>query len=159
MNEALAIDEAGNELLGFLPFTAEGSHVLDPPQPLPLALAAVWDGPRLLLVFNRFRRCWELPGGLIDPGETPYQAAVRELSEETGLDLPALALVGYARFQLVAQQRPEYGAVYLGEARPHDGFVPNDEISAICWWHPASPPPGDAQSLDLTLARLIDVAR
>jgi ADP-ribose pyrophosphatase len=29
----------------------------------------------------------ELPAGLIDVGETPEQAAVRELKEETGMDL------------------------------------------------------------------------
>ena len=30
-------------------------------------------------------RTWELPAGLIDPGETPVQAAARELAEEVGL--------------------------------------------------------------------------
>jgi 8-oxo-dGTP pyrophosphatase MutT (NUDIX family) len=37
-----------------------------------------------LLVFFR-RGFWDLPKGKIDPGETPEQAAVREVQEETGL--------------------------------------------------------------------------
>ncbi len=37
-----------------------------------------------LLVFFR-RGSWDLPKGKIDPGETPEQAAVREVQEETGL--------------------------------------------------------------------------
>lgn len=37
-----------------------------------------------LLVFYR-RAHWDLPKGKIDPGETPDQAAVREVQEETGI--------------------------------------------------------------------------
>ncbi len=37
-----------------------------------------------LLVFYR-RGSWDMPKGKIDPGETPEQAALREVREETGL--------------------------------------------------------------------------
>lgn len=37
---------------------------------------------------------WALPGGRIDDGETPEQAALRELHEEVNLDLDADAILG-----------------------------------------------------------------
>jgi mutator protein MutT len=37
---------------------------------------------------------WALPGGRLDPGETPETAALRELEEEVGITLPAGHLLG-----------------------------------------------------------------
>ena len=39
-------------------------------------------------------RWWVTPGGGIDPGETPEQAAIREVREETGLELRPDQLLG-----------------------------------------------------------------
>jgi mutator protein MutT len=37
---------------------------------------------------------WALPGGRIDPGETPQQTALREMHEEVGLELDATDILG-----------------------------------------------------------------
>lgn len=41
----------------------------------------------LLLHLHQLYNLWLAPGGHIDPGENPYQAALREAHEETGLIL------------------------------------------------------------------------
>ncbi len=44
---------------------------------------AILAGGRVLAA-RRAEGGWEFPGGKVDPGETPEQAAVREISEELG---------------------------------------------------------------------------
>lgn len=151
VDSVLACDGDGNTLTAFHPV---GGKARFDDGPMPLALVAVWHGERLLLVLNRLRRCWELPGGLIDPGETPHDAALRELREETGLHLTELALVGYARFVLGHERRIEYAALYTAQAAPDASFIPNEEISAICWWDGSRPLADRVQPLDAYLADL-----
>jgi ADP-ribose pyrophosphatase YjhB (NUDIX family) len=43
------------------------------------------DGGRVLLVRRSDDGRWAMPGGWVEPGETPADAAVRETLEETGL--------------------------------------------------------------------------
>jgi len=51
------------------------------------AAAIILDPAGLVLLVkeNYDRRRWSLPGGLIEPGETPEEAALRETAEETGV--------------------------------------------------------------------------
>lgn len=42
---------------------------------------------RVLAVKANYKSYWSLPGGVIDAGETPLRAAVREVKEEIGLML------------------------------------------------------------------------
>ena len=44
------------------------------------------DG-KVLLVKPSYRDTWEIPGGGLEHGEFPFQAAAREVGEETGLEL------------------------------------------------------------------------
>lgn len=43
---------------------------------------------------NRHAAQWALPGGRVDPGETPEETALRELEEELGVQLPHGAVLG-----------------------------------------------------------------
>ncbi len=53
-----------------------------------IAVTPAAEGSRVVLI-RQFRIgsneiCLEIPGGMVDPGETPAEAAARELAEETG---------------------------------------------------------------------------
>lgn len=54
--------------------------------------AAVISENKILLVKERGNG-WTLPGGWVDPGESPSEAAVRETKEESGYDVNAVRLI------------------------------------------------------------------
>jgi 8-oxo-dGTP diphosphatase len=46
------------------------------------------DQGRVLLCETQFKPDWELPGGIVEPGESPRLGAIREVREELGVDWP-----------------------------------------------------------------------
>ncbi len=70
---------------------------------IPCVGAVIKDDEGRLLLIKRGHEpaagLWSLPGGRIEPGETDIQALIREIAEETGLEIEAGHLLG-------AVQRP-----------------------------------------------------
>jgi ADP-ribose pyrophosphatase YjhB (NUDIX family) len=56
--------------------------------------ALIDEKDRLLLTRERVDGRWSLPGGFSDPTDTPSEAVVREVREETGYGAEAVKLVG-----------------------------------------------------------------
>jgi 8-oxo-dGTP pyrophosphatase MutT (NUDIX family) len=88
---------------------------------------------------------WEFPGGHVEPGEMPLQAALREWGEETGCQPPRGTLTGhwesangvYEGFVLTV---PSEDGVPVFEDRdevwnPDD--PDGDVTEALAWWDPA----------------------
>lgn len=49
---------------------------------------------RVLLVLRNDHDFWNLPGGAVEKGESPWQTVLREVKEETGYDVEVLNLLG-----------------------------------------------------------------
>jgi len=66
---------------------------------------------RVLLVDPTYKPGWEFPGGVVEPGEAPAQAGIREVAEEIGIHLervPRLLVVDWE-----APRPPGYGGLRL----------------------------------------------
>lgn len=107
------------------------------------------DGPDLLII----ERAAEMrshagqpafPGGMLDPGETPVQAAIREAEEETGVDP---------------------GGVHVFAELPDLWLPPSQFIvtPVLAWWHTSSPvrvvDPAEVAIVErIPIAELVDPA-
>src|SRR5215468_4560173 len=83
---------------------------------LPSAAVAVHDEEmRLLLCLHRDKNIWVTPGGILEPGEQPADAAVRETWEETGLLVELTGILGvYGGRDLMIDYANGDRAAYVG---------------------------------------------
>lgn len=73
------------------------------------------DQSRILLCLHADKKIWVTPGGLIEPGEQPAEAAVRETLEETNLHVRVTAILGvYGGQDLIIDYPNGDRAAYVG---------------------------------------------
>lgn len=139
---AMVTDEKGNALLDFRVMEEEEMERARLDAPLTHALIVVRHEGKALLMFNKWRQNWELPGGVIEPGETARECAIRELAEETNQACSRLAFQGLMKFELQPSfhgpHRLEYGALFQGELEQLADFEANEEAGAIVLWDGAA---------------------
>jgi 8-oxo-dGTP diphosphatase len=110
------------------------------------ASVAVFDARRrVLLVLERDE--WSYPGGRLEPGETPEQAAVREAREEAGIEVELGPL-------LCTRQWPDGFVLHVFAATIADGepHAPSG-IREVGWFDPDELPRPRSRALE-TLTEL-----
>jgi ADP-ribose pyrophosphatase YjhB (NUDIX family) len=123
----------------------ESRFLYENPVPASTALVRDPEGGILLVLRNREpgSRLWALPGGFVENGESPVEAARRELEEETGLRADGAALI-----DVIYQESEFYRTAlliigyrfrtYAGVLRPGDdadevAFFPPDELPPLAF--------------------------
>jgi len=92
---------------------------------------------RILVVRKRGTTRYMLPGGKIETGETPAQAAIRELHEEVGAVLDAEQLHFLGDWITAAANEPNHSVHgYIFEHPWIEGLAVRAEIDDLLWLHP-----------------------
>src|SRR5262249_7877748 len=100
-------------------------------------------GARVLVIYHRRLQTWLPIGGELEAGETPLEAAERELREETGFEgrfphLPAAVegeppgYIGY-REDTGGWKGLHMNFVFVADVDPEAEVRPNDEFTEFRW--------------------------
>ena len=101
---------------------------------------------RILLQKRTDGDFWSLPAGGMEPGETPTQAAIREVREETGLEVELVRFLGlYSDPELctvypAGNRMQLVGASFLARIIGGEMIDSNEETAELRWFAPDALP-------------------
>ena len=74
----------------------------------------VYNDKDEILLLESPRRGWEYPGGMVEPGEALQDALIREIKEETGVDIEITGFIGICKNIQKDVVNIDFASRYLG---------------------------------------------
>ena len=138
-----------------------------PSSPIVAASVAIWRDDQILLA-SRSKppnaQRWAMPGGVVELGETLEQAAIREVKEETALELDE---VQFLRFHEVIEHdendrtKLHYVLAIFAAKSAHGDAMAGDDAAAVCWYRvedlPSLPMTGRSEEFILQSKELLEI--
>ena len=98
----------------------------------------VFKNGQVLLTQHSQNKHWSFPKGWIDQGESPEEAAIREVKEEGGVEAEIIGKVGYSKFIYTLNGEKIFKVVtyFLMKYIPGDPKDHDWEVSEAGWYEP-----------------------
>lgn len=109
--------------------------------------AIIVENGKVLLQKREDFRIWEFPGGMVDPGETYAEAAIREAKEETGLTVKIVRHIA----DISQIQRDTMLHIYACKVVGGEIIKQGDETVDVGWFSVQSLPKRRTSSTDKCL--------
>lgn len=113
---------------------------------LPSVAAVILNSDNEILLQEKENEAWSLPAGMIEPGESPEEAIIREVEEETGLIVKPIKILNVFggedfRYEYPNGDWVEYAVILFKCSVCSDtGVVSDSETKSIAYFDKTSMP-------------------